>query len=219
MLTSPSGKSYIGQTIRPIEKRFEEHQEKGSKCVAIYNAIQKYGWNNFEKVWYECPDEDLNKNEELMIEVLGTLSPDGYNLMEGGGSGGKRSEETKQKMSESKNGDMHPMFGKTVSEETRQKISDAKLGKTPSEETRQKQSESKLGKNNPNYWKTGNKHHNSKRVYQYNLDGTFIGSFGSTGEAERYINKKDGSGIAKCARGVKGHKQAYGFKWSYTYLV
>lgn len=67
MLTSPSGKSYIGQTVRPIEKRFEEHQLESSNCVAIYRAIQKYGWENFETDWYECPDEELNRHEELMI--------------------------------------------------------------------------------------------------------------------------------------------------------
>lgn len=48
MITSPSGKSYIGQTIRPIQTRLKEHRTgKSSDCVAIYNAIQKYGWENF----------------------------------------------------------------------------------------------------------------------------------------------------------------------------
>ena len=68
MLTSPCGKTYIGQTVRPIEKRLEEHETgRSSGCRAIYNAIQKYGWENFGKDWYYCPDEDLNKHEELMI--------------------------------------------------------------------------------------------------------------------------------------------------------
>jgi len=100
MLTSPSEKSYIGQTIRPVEERLKEHRTgKTSGCRAIYNAIQYHGWDAFEKDWYECPDEDLNKHEELMVEVLGTLYPNGYNLKEGGGANGKMSKETKQKMS------------------------------------------------------------------------------------------------------------------------
>jgi group I intron endonuclease len=95
MITSPKGKSYIGQTIRSISERFKEHETGKSKdCVAIYSAIQKYGWENFEKEWYECPDKDLNDHEELMIEVLGTLTPGGYNL-KGGGGNGKLSEETR----------------------------------------------------------------------------------------------------------------------------
>ena len=114
MLTSPNGKIYIGQTIRPIEKRFEEHRTK-RMYGAIYNSIKKYGWENFEKDWYECPDEDLNFDEELLVREMGTLTPGGYNLREGGGNRGKLSEETKQKISEAK-------IGSIRSEATKQKI-------------------------------------------------------------------------------------------------
>jgi group I intron endonuclease len=196
MLTSiKSRKSYIGQTTRPIEKRLEEHETgRSNGCRAIYNAIQYHGWDKFEKDYYECPDEDLDKHEELMIEVLGTLAPGGYNLKEGGDNR-KMSGETKQKMSESH-------LGKKLSEETKQKISEAKIGHDVSGETKQKMSEAKRGENN----------HNSKRVYQYDLDGNLIGSFASTGEAGRHL-KKDGMNISACARGEQ--KTAYKFKWSY----
>ncbi len=226
MLTSPSGKTYIGQTTRPIYKRLEEHETGKNGCSAIYNAIKKYGWGDFEKDWYECPDEDLNKHEELMIEVIGTLAPGGYNLREGGGSTGKMSEESKQRMSESKTGEKHPMWGKPKNEGTRQKISEAKLGHDVSEETRQKISESLLGEKNHNHGKPksketrqklsdskkGEKNYKSKRVYQYALDGTFIDSFGSGGEAGRHF-KKSGANISACACGK--YKTAYNFKWSY----
>jgi len=195
MLKSPSGKSYIGQTIRPIEKRFEKHQRKSSSCVAIYNAIEKYGWENFEKDWYECPDEELNKHERWLVNLMGTLSPDGYNLKEGGGNG-KLSEETKQKKREAQLGEKNPMFGKKVSEETKQK-----------------KREAQLGEKNPMFGKTGENCPNSKKVYQYDLDGTFIASFGSTEEAAREL-KKNGKSIANCARGER--KTTHGFKWSYV---
>ena len=116
MLTFPSEKSYIGQTIRDIHKRLEEHQWPNSKCVAVYNAIKKYGWEKVKIDWYEVPNEDLNKHEELMVEVLGTLSPGGYNLREGGGSKGRPSEETKEKISESMTGEKNHMFEKTHTE-------------------------------------------------------------------------------------------------------
>ena len=165
MLTSPSGKIYIGQTTRLIHTRLEEHRTgKSSDCVAIYNAIQFYGWDAFVIDWYEVPDGDLNKHEELMIEVLGTLSPDGYNLREGGGSHGKMSEETQQKKRETNSGE---------------------------------------------------KNYKSKRVYQYDIDGAFINSFESTGEAGRHLEKY-GANIRSCARGVPKYKTAYGFKWSYV---
>jgi group I intron endonuclease len=247
MLTSPIGKSYIGQTVRPIEERFRDHQYPSSGCVAIYNAIQKYGWENFDKDWYECPDDELDKHEELMVEVLGTLAPDGYNLREGGGSCGKlseetkrriseaqrgnirteetkhkisetltgiiRTEETKQRMSDSKKGDKHPLFGKTASEDTKQKMSESRLGKVSSEETKQRLSESKKGDKNPMYGKNGEKNHNSKKIYQYDLDGNFIRSYEACEEAGRYLNK-NGSNISMCARGDR--PTAYGFKWSYV---
>jgi group I intron endonuclease len=248
MLTSPIGKSYIGQTVRPIEERLEEHRSgKSIGCRAIYNAIQKYGWENFDKDWYECPNEELNKHEELMVEVLGTLSPGGYNLREGGGSCGKlseetkqkisevqrgnirteetkqkisetltgitRTEETKQRMSDSKKGDKHPLFGKSASENTRQKMSESRIGKVSSEETKQKLSESKKGDKNPMYEKSGEKNHNSKKVYQYDLEGNFVRSFGACEEAGRHLNKNS-SNISMCARGDR--PTAYGFKWSYV---
>ena len=84
-------KIYIGQTTRPIEKRFAEHRTRKKGYSAIHGAIKKYGWNNFEIDWYDCPDEDLNFDEEVLVREMKTLSPDGYNLMEGGGNGGIRS--------------------------------------------------------------------------------------------------------------------------------
>ena len=272
MLKSPSGKIYIGQTIRPIEKRLKEHREgKSKRCRAIYNAIQYHGWENIEKDWYYCPDEDLNKHEELMVEVLGTLSPGGYNLKEGGGNRGKASEETrhlqrevklgennpmygragennpmygkkhtkeaKQKMKKINGGENNPMYGKTHSDEAKQKQREAKLGKnnpnygkTPSEETKQKLRKVNLGENNPMFGKmhteeskqrnreanSGENHPKSKRIYQYDLDGTFIDSFASSGDAGRHFKKKNGSIISTCARGNTRRKNAYGFKWSYT---
>lgn len=237
ILTSPKGKSYIGQTIRPIKERLREHLTgKSRECRALYNAIQYHGWENFVIDWYECPDEDLNFDEELLVREMRTLSPEGYNLKEGGGANGKYSEESRRKISEAKLGEKHPMYRKTHSKETKRKMSESakgekhpNYGKTHSMETKQKQREAKLGENNYWYGKThteeskqknreaklGENNCTSKRVYQYDLDGTFIGSFGSSGEAARHL-KKDGSLISKCARGARRSKTAYGFKWSYT---
>jgi group I intron endonuclease len=204
-------KRYIGQTRRPIQERLKEHRTgRSNRCRAIYNAILECGWENFEIDWYECPNEDLDFDEELLVREMGTLSPNGYNIKEGGGSCGKHSEESKQKMSESTKGEKHPMWGKHRSEEYKQKMSESTKGekhpmwgKHRSEETKKKISDSTKGEKN----------HKSKRVYQYALDGTFINSFESVGEAVKYV-EGDRSNIARCARGKL--KTAYGFKWSYN---
>jgi len=267
MLMSPSGKIYIGQTIRSIQTRLKEHETgQSSKCVAIYNAIQKYGWKNFEKDWYECPDEDLNFDEELLIREMETMAPDGYNLKEGGENGKLSDEtrkkiseahlghdvseetrqkiresltgktltyETKQKMSEAHRGEKNHNFGKTHTDESREKMSEAKrgeknhnFGKTLSKEHKQKLSEAMIGENHPMFGKTlskehkqklsesmrGDKNNRSKKTYQYDLEGNYIRSFGSCGEAGLCIGKST-SKISMCARGDR--KTAHGFIWSY----
>ena len=219
-LTSPSRKKYIGQTTRPIEQRFDDHQKKNSGCKAISGAIEKYGWDNFIVDYYECPDDELNKHERWLVELMGTLAPGGYNLREGGGSRGRLSEETKKKMSESKtgnhhteeskkkmsdanSGEKHPNYGKIRSEDTKKKLSIAHQGKHLSDEHKKKLRDSKSGKTN----------HNAKRVYQFDLDGTYIRWFDSCREAAEYLGKKYGSNISHCAIG--NQKMAYKFRWSY----
>ena len=201
MLKSPSGKIYIGQTTRPIKKRFKEHRTGHESSPAIYKAIKKYGWDNFEKDYYECPDNDLDFDEELLVREMSTLVPEGYNLKTGGSSNGKMSDETKQKMSESHLGEKNHMWGKFQSDESKQKNREAHLGKPQSDDTIQK--------------KSGENNHRSKRVYQYDLEGNLLGSFGSCGEAGKSL-KKSSRSINACANGVPRYKTAYGFKWSYN---
>lgn len=232
MLKSPSGKIYIGQTIRSIKKRLNQHQEKSSGCRAICGAIKKYGWENFEIDWYECPDNQLNKHEKWMVILMRTLSPNGYNLKEGGGNG-KLSEETKQKLREAnlgkthtketkqkmskskkgeknsmfgKTGELAPMFGKTGDKHHR-------FGKKDSKETKQKKSIARTGEKNPQFCMTGDLSPNSKKIYQYDSNGVYINCFGSLREAARSLDKSDHSNISRCASGTT--KYAYGFIWSY----
>ena len=146
-----NGKVYIGQSV-DIDTRWRQHINAKDDML-IHKSIQKYGAENFSfEVLLECPAEMLNDWERDMIALYDCISPNGYNLTEGGG-GCKCSEETRLKMSEAKKG-IH------LSEETRLKMSNIRKGvkrKPHSEETKHKISESLKGK----HWKI----ENGKRIW------------------------------------------------------
>lgn len=152
-------KRYIGQTSQnPVSRRWG-FKGNGYKCNEhFYNAIQKYGWDNFEHIIYQdsLTLEEANEIEEELIIKYDTLNPEhGYNMKHGGSNGallpeqierlrlantGKvMSEDSKRKLSESK-------MGHSVSEETRQILREKNLGHTHSEETKQKIAKKHIGK-------------------------------------------------------------------------
>jgi group I intron endonuclease len=79
-----NGKAYIGQTIQTLQKRWGKGSEY-STCTHFYNAIQKYGWDNFEHKILECGlnESDLNERERYWIQYYNSIE-NGYNLREGG---------------------------------------------------------------------------------------------------------------------------------------
>lgn len=80
-----NGKMYIGQTIHP-NRRWTEHKQKarnGQDQFPIHLAIAKYGADNFTFEIIEWT-EDFNNEERRLIQELNTLSPNGYNISEGG---------------------------------------------------------------------------------------------------------------------------------------
>lgn len=126
---SVNDKLYIGQTI-DVDRRKRRHlSNKENGCRAIFNAMNKYGKNNFEFVLIEScySKEELNQKEIYWIKVLKTISPGGYNLTEGGGSE-VPSKETRKKMKENhwlrKNPEaILKLRGRVCSEETKRKLS------------------------------------------------------------------------------------------------
>lgn len=81
-----NGKMYIGQTIGTLCARWKRHCGDNSKCPAIHNAIVKYGIQNFnvEQIDTANSQEELNEKEAYWINTLNTISPNGYNLQNGG---------------------------------------------------------------------------------------------------------------------------------------
>lgn len=101
---SVSGKKYIGQTTQTSEKRWKQHRnERNRKATHINRALVLHGVETFTMTVLDTADDqtELDLKEMAWIRREGTLSPNGYNLNEGGLGGGKRSPETRAKMSES----------------------------------------------------------------------------------------------------------------------
>jgi hypothetical protein len=102
-ITSPSGKVYVGQTMRSFEERIRNHQRKGSECPAISRAIQKYGDGmKYEIIEENVPQEQLDEREIYWINHFNSLAPNGYNLTTGG-QFYQVTQEVKDKMRETRN--------------------------------------------------------------------------------------------------------------------
>jgi group I intron endonuclease len=171
-----NGKSYVGITTRKIARRWYEHCYASNSCGQLLNkAINKYGIDAFEiqVVASAKTIPDLKELEKQLIVQYQTKVPNGYNLTDGGdGLTGYRhteenkrrngdakrgtvfSDETKQKMKDAHLGENNHFYGKSYSEETKQRISETKkanptrywLGKKRDEETKLKFSLAKLDK-------------------------------------------------------------------------
>lgn len=106
-------------------------------------------------------EEEAFRHEKYMISVFGRKDLDMgilHNKTNGGeGSSGLLvSEKTKKKLSEINSGKNHPQYGKPKSKETRRKISEH--NKNRSQETREKIRQAKLGEKNWFYGRTGSAH-------------------------------------------------------------
>lgn len=97
-----TGKWYIGQSFDIVSRWKNYEKLKCKKQRHLYNALKKYGVEDFDKVLIE-PCEAvgwiMDYREMYWIKIMNTLIS-GYNLTEGG-NGGKKSEETRKRMSDS----------------------------------------------------------------------------------------------------------------------
>ena len=119
------GRVYIGQTCLSIEKRAGSNGNKYKSCTKFWNAIQKYGWNNFEHIVLasNLTLDQANELEKQYIEKFNSIE-NGFNLVEGG-RGHSWTEEQRQQMRERNLGEKNPNYGKPRSEETKRKIGEA----------------------------------------------------------------------------------------------
>jgi group I intron endonuclease len=177
MYTFPNGKKYVGKTRQSLKKRQGPSFKKYESSALLWDAIQEYGCESIQQdvlVEGDLTEEMSSELEEHFIEKYKTNANKyndpsyGYNLTSGGlgmkdwtptperyeqlceqlkinrqnAVGSTRSEESIEKMRQAKLGKKRgPM-----SEECKQKIAKANSRENMSEETRKRRSESKKKK-------------------------------------------------------------------------
>lgn len=134
--TSPSGKSYVGQTTKTPKER-AGYKGRGYFGTIFGNAIKKYGFENFKleilhKVIKNSEKEllnSLNELEEKEIASCNSIIPNGYNS-KFGGNNHKLAKEIKDKISQTKieqNKDKN--YRKMISERTKQAMKNPEIRK------------------------------------------------------------------------------------------
>ncbi len=140
LIESPNGKKYVGQTVKYLNSgkkwgymsRWNAHINEAKRnlnyCRLLDNAIRKYGSDSFNiKIICECSTfDELDKKERFYIKEYNTLSPNGYNLTDGGHHNHIQSIETCQKKSESLKG---KNLGKILTKRLRKNPEDNTLPK------------------------------------------------------------------------------------------
>lgn len=128
-----NNKIYIGQTVQSISRRFGQHKNKKHKgCKKIFNALNKYGRENFyiEQIMSAKTKKDINYLEEYFIKYFDSTKK-GYNITKGGSN---------------LCGEFGTFFGKKHLKKSIEKIKQSLVGVKHTDERRKNQSKARLGK-------------------------------------------------------------------------
>lgn len=113
-----NGKQYIGQS-----KDFKQREHSWMSYKTIYanqyltRARNKYGLENFKtEVLEVCDDSMLDEMERYWIKKLNTIFPNGYNFTTGGTNGAEMTDDVKQRISDANTGKTPWNKGKTYDE-------------------------------------------------------------------------------------------------------
>lgn len=80
-----NGKKYIGQTKQDPKRRWGANGKGYQGNPKFWNAIEKYGWNNFEHkiLFTNLSSKEADEIEKNLIQVFDTIQ-NGYNIKLGG---------------------------------------------------------------------------------------------------------------------------------------
>jgi hypothetical protein len=190
------GKKYVGITSKRPEERWGSNGKnyKNTKYNYFWNAIQKYGWDNFK---HNILIEDLSlsdalKNEFRISKEHKTTNPKyGYNGRVGTGGNFEVSNILRKKYSEATTGENNPMYGKKHSKESIIKMTEINI------------KNAKYGKDNPA----------SKAVKGTNIIDNSEIIFESANQAAKHFNLFNNGHIIECCRGKR--KTCKGYRWEY----
>ena len=200
-----NNKIYIGQTIKSLDERFKRHllvcRLGNHNNIKLYNAIRKYGKENFQIEEIEKTSQDkLDERERFWIKKLDTFN-NGYNSTLGG-----------EGFVLNDYNEIYKTYLETLSLEQTSKICGCcvntvrdvlnsfnyKIPKRLTGNAKQPISIKQIDKNSNN----------------------IIKQFNSLSDAVRWLiennkttNKCASSELAKCARGKRN--EAYGYKWQF----
>ena len=145
-----NGMVYIGGS-KNLRDRKQQHTRALSGGYHHVLEMQK-DYNNYPEsfrfdVIEHCDEKDLVELERKYIAEYDAMNPvRGYNRESGGNKDKTISDETKKIWSDQRSNGGAGMFGKHHTDEAKRRISEKQKGKTLSEETRMKISQAKTGK-------------------------------------------------------------------------
>ena len=208
-----NNKRYIGITKQNPSLRWGSNGINYKGSPVFWNALQKYGWNNFE---HEILYSNLSKEDACHIEkklIMEYKTQDrnfGYNITEGGDAP-SMTPETKEKISSALKGNKNNA-GNKCSELTKKKIIKDLKGKPFTKEHKQKISIAKKGKSTGKHSEETirkiSKAHKKKAVYckEQNI------VYESIQQCAKMINVP-ATNVCKCCKGkiktVKGYHLSY----------
>lgn len=228
-----NGKRYFGITKQSLSKRFK-NGEGYKHSSHFYNAIQKYGWDNFD---HEIIASGLSKEEAQNIEIELIQKHNtqdkqfGYNISRGGewheysdeakervsklfmgpgnpNYGHRLSEEQRKELSLRRRGVNAPGYGKEISDEKRKKISASHTG-----ETRSKEMRNQISHTLKEHYKNGAGFTGFGRPAKKILCVENNEIYNSIAEAARQLGIKNKSGISAAANGKM--RTCGGYHWEY----
>lgn len=156
--TGPTGKVYIGKTVRGLGKRRTQHYSNALNAnhaaynTKFYRAIRKHGTITFEWDVIARASELILGDEESKFILLYDSYKNGYNSTLGGEgiTGLKHTQKAKDKISKASSernaGSGNPRYGVKLSEITKNKISASNSCKKQGETARRKKSKSLSGR-------------------------------------------------------------------------